>query len=170
MTLPRDYPEVRPRGRVPDRIDVRSNRIRPALGAESMKTYQLSAPIQTHHRPATCAEVDCPNHSYGWKTVVDTGTDLGQRQAAFIKEDTTRRHTSYREGDAGVVVFIFEAGQTCFDQHTIPLEREPTYLVKDGDWRGNPRGTRPLVHDSADNWVDDFATHQQRIRERQQRG
>lgn len=172
MTLPRK-PLRTPRHRPvqPDQYIIGQNRLQPALGADAMKTYQIVSPISSHWRPATCAEVECPNHLYGWKTVVDLSTELGQAQAHFIKTDTSRKHTSYRtEDDGSLVVFLFEAGQTCFEQHQLRLEVDPLYYVKQGDWRGNPRGIAPRKHSNASNWVDDFATHQQTLADRLKRG
>ena len=70
----------------------------------------------------------------------------------------------------GLTEFTFEAGQTCFVEHRVPLEREPLYVVRDGDWRGNPRGTAPRIHTRPDDWVDDFAEHQQRLADRFEQG
>ena len=67
-------------------------------------------------------------------------------------------------------VFVFDAGQPCFQagQHRAPLEREPLYVVRGGDSRGNPTRFR-RVHASADSWVDDFATNQDHLNTAAQR-
>ena len=135
-------------------------RIDPKLPAEAMKTYAIHAPISTHHRKATCQEVDCDAYAHGWKTVLDVTTDLGVRQAKYITGKSGRAHSVVNRGLA--VEFTFPAGQECFASHTVPLEREPLYVVRGGDFRGNPRGTAPRQL-SAPNWVDDFATHQDTI-------
>jgi hypothetical protein len=50
------------------------------------------------------------------------------------------------------------------------LDRAPLYVVRDGDHRGNPRGTRDRLHQNPGNWVDDFATHQQAIADEIKKG
>lgn len=139
----------------------------PVLPAAAMKTYQLIAPLSTHFRAAACAEVECAGWREGWRTVVDVATDLGKRQAKYIRDKAGR---AYRFTKAGTLVtFVFPAGQRCFTEHRVPLEREPLYIAKEGDWRGNPRGTAPRQH-TASSWVDDFATHQDKLAEAHNRG
>lgn len=146
----------------------RVNRLPPALPAQHMKTYGLIAPQSTHFRDATCEEVNCPNLIHGWQTFVDEATDLGQRQAYAIRSLLRMNYTE-APGVAGGTVFTFPPGQQCFEQHRVPLEREPLYVVRDGDWRGNPRGTPVRQHDKPEHWVEDFGEHQDgiaRVRER----
>lgn len=142
--------------------------IPPALGPGAMKTYQVTSPLTTHFRETSCAEVDCPNHANGWVTAVDESTDLGARQASYIRRTCRpavapsapgmRRYTETRT-EAGWTAFRFDAGQECFGQHRLPLDRPEIYIVRGGDRRGNPRGERYLHHD-AEGWVEDFAEHQ----------
>jgi hypothetical protein len=143
------------------------NRIEPQLPVEAMQTYSVVVPRSTHFRPATCFEVDCPNFEHGWKTVVNQSTELGAAQAHYIRNESGRRFTEHREGAAAV--FVFEAGQRCFAAHQVPLERDPIFLVVGGDWRGNPTGFR-RAHKRPEDWVEDFAEHQQRIADRLERG
>ena len=135
------------------------NRLEPALPAQHMKTYSIVAPKGTHWRKATCAEVDCTAHAKGWKTVVDESTDLGARQAAYIRNTARKGHRESRE--AGLTVFTFSAGTTCFTEHEVRTDRPEIYLVKGGDHRGNPRGDR--TERTPEAWVDDFASHQDRL-------
>jgi hypothetical protein len=134
-------------------------RIAPTIGAQHVQTWNISAPRSTHFRPATCAEVECDPHVHGWVTVVPAGSDL----EAIVRR-SGRSFTEERR-DGGLIAFTFPAGQTCFlvGEHVVPLERPELYLVRDGDWRGNPRGTRPRRYDKAYQWVDDMATHLERI-------
>lgn len=147
----------------------------PNLPAHQMRTYQLAAPLATHWRRATCEEVQCKGWRLGWATRVDESTDIGQKQAHFIRNPRQygaplRRYVETREA-SGVTAFDFAAGQPCFDRssHRLPLEREPLYVVRGGDWRGNPRG-EVRQHGRADQWVDDCANHLDRIGRRIQRG
>jgi hypothetical protein len=136
------------------------------LGPEAYKTYQILAPKQTHTREASCHEVECDGYKHGWKTIVpDTSP-----QALYIRTRSGRAFdTALRPG--GLVEFTFYPGQTCFraSEHRISLEREPFYRVLGGDHRGNPRGTAP-VQRRASEWVDDFATHQQKIADAIEKG
>lgn len=146
-------------------------RVTPALPPAAMKTYGIVAPRPTHWRAATCAEADCVNHLNGWQTKVDESTELGQQQAAYIRAGSGRRFTEDRD-DVGLTVFTFEAGQTCFrgDEHTVRVDRPEIYVVRDGDHRGNPRGTKPRIHNDPQGWVDDFGEHQERIADMRERG
>jgi hypothetical protein len=161
------------------------NRSRPALPCRAMQTYRVASPIQTHTRPATCAEVQCPPHVHGWDTVVDESSPLGQMQAAYVRAnclhvlapaqpgDDRRRYTEHRD-ELGMTVFHFAPGQRCFpteaepDGHRVPLDRPEIYTVQAGDWRGGlgllRRHTRP------DLWVEDFAEHQQALADRIEKG
>lgn len=135
-------------------------RIEPKLPATAVKTYAIHAPISTHYRPATCQEVNCEAYARGWTTLLDVTTDIGVRQAKYITGASGRTHTVLNKGTT--LEFTFPAGQQCFAQHQVPLEREPFYVVRDGDFRGNPRGTAPRKL-SAPDWTDDFANHQDTI-------
>jgi hypothetical protein len=121
-----------------------------------------------HYRPATCAEVECPQWKNGWITRVPVGSDLDR----FLAGKTHGRRFFARPGvDGGERTYSFPEGQECFrsSTHRVPIEREPFFVVRDGDWRGNPRGTA-AVNRRPDDWVDDFANHQQRIADARDQG
>lgn len=142
----------------------------PALPASAMKTYGIVAPKSTHFRPATCEEVDCSAYLNGWKTVIDESTELGQSQAHYIRTESGRRFHRDPVNSDGPVTYLFEAGQRCFAQHELRLDRPEVYVVRDGDWRGNPRGTNPLIHKDPQAWIDDFGEHQERLADQLERG
>jgi hypothetical protein len=146
----------------------RPNRLDPAMPAGSYKTYQLSAPRSTHFRPATCADVDCEAYLFGWQTTIDESTDLGRRQADYIRHKSARHFIENQDGR--LTVFTFEPGQTCFAQHQVRLERPPLFIVRGGDWRGNPRGEQPRYHSRPEFWVEDFADHQAKLAEQLEKG
>lgn len=154
----------------------RVNRATPQLPAHLTKTYSVWSPIETHYRQATCAEVECAAWRGGWRTVVDEQTPLGARQAAYIRQtgvtdhlvasaavalQGARRYTEHMEGP--LTVFVFPAGTRCFTPHHVPSGRPELYVVRDGDWRGNPRRTPPRRHTRPEHWVEDFAEHQGRL-------
>lgn len=132
----------------------------PRMGVGAYKTYALQLPKTTHYRKAMCQEVECEAYANGWTTTIDLSTELGERQARYIKDRSGRRFTLAE--NLPMLRFTFPFGQQCFASHQVPLEREPFYVVRGGDWRGNPRGD-VRKHTRAADWIDDFATHQQGI-------
>lgn len=128
------------------------------------KTYQIVAPASTHWREATCAEVECEAYAWGWDTVVDASTDLGARQAKYITGKSGRAY--YESRDGSMVTYTFTPGQTCFATHRLPLEREPIYLVRGGDVRRYTSRTQR----NGDDWLEDFAEHQDMLHTEIERG
>jgi hypothetical protein len=123
------------------------------------KTYSIASPLSTHYRDGTCGEAGCLAHQHGWQTAVDESTDLGRRQAHYIRKLSGRRHVE-RRTEVGLTAFVFEAGQTCFTVHKVPLDRPEFFVVREGDWRWSGAGRR---HSGGDAWVNDFGEHQDRI-------
>lgn len=146
-------------------------RIQPQLPAGAMKTYQILAPRSTHYRPATCEEVGCMAYQCGWQTALDLSTDLGQAQAHYIRQESGRKYVEEPLGE-NRMMFHFEPGQRCFaaDSHQVRVGRPEIFVVRDGDWRGNPLGTEPRTHVRPEDWVDDFGEHQQALADRLRKG
>ena len=145
------------------------NRLTPAMPAAAMTTFAISAPKATHTRKASCEEVECEQYAKGWKVQLDLNTDLGQRQAYYIKHNSGRSYkvTDQREG---LVTLEFRPGQPCFGEHRLPIGRPEKFLVKGGDFRGNPLGTTTRVHTKQEFWVEEFAENQDRLKTRIERG
>lgn len=145
----------------------------PNLPVHAYKTYTLSAPIKSHFRRATCAEADCIAYREGW-TIPLAGIDP---KLEYIARHSGKR---FREAElAGGKYLVFEPGQDCFRMHDhfVSLEREPFYLVGRGDWRAKNsefaarRWEREArQHANGEDWVDDFANHQDRINTVVERG
>ncbi|MDX3643098.1 hypothetical protein [Streptomyces sp. MB09-02B] len=112
-----------------------------------------------------CERVGCEAWRKGWESVIDERTDLGQAQAVYIRQRSGR---TFREAktDAGLTVFRFESGQRCFAEHQT---RPELYLVRDGDYRGNPTGRR-RVHTRAADWVEHMQEEFGRFGEDRRRG
>lgn len=144
-------------------------RATPQMPVGAMKTYQILAPRPTHWRPTSCANVDCPNHLHGWITKVDESTDLGKQQAWYIRNQSGRKFTEDRNTEPGITLFTFEAGQTCFRRHQERLDVPELFIVRGGDWRGNPTGDLRR-HESADDWVEDFGENQLRLADQIEKG
>ncbi|MGW4670075.1 hypothetical protein [Streptomyces sp. NPDC004324] len=143
-------------------------RIEPRMGPEAYKTYAVVSPLGTHFRKATCAEAGCLHYRNGWQTRVE-GLPAEMLHAAR----TSGRKYTEQQTAPGETWLVFEAGQPCFraSQHRVRVsDRPPLYVVRDGDYRGNPRGTKDRVHHTPDNWLDDFATHQQAIADEIKKG
>lgn len=141
------------------------NRIQPRMSPQAYKTYRIVAPPATHFRRATCREVDCRAYAFGWVTTIDVNTELGAQQANYIRMKSGRAFTVTEV--MGMAVFTFSAGQTCFAQHTTRLDRPEIFEVRRGDFRGS---TLDRTHANSDDWVDDFANHQDRIAKAIQEG
>jgi hypothetical protein len=140
-------------------------RIDPQMPAANYKTYSIIRPTTTHWRSATCVEVDCQHYKNGWATTVQRGSD----DEALIR--TLGRRFVETNEPGGFVRFVFYPEQPCFraSAHKVPIEREPLYVVRGGDWRGNPRGEK-RVHSNGEDWVDDFANHQDKLATRLAQG
>lgn len=143
------------------------NRVEPKLPPHAFKTYQILAPAETHWRAVPCSADSCANHEHGWRTYVDERTELGQRQAHYIRRESGRGFTEERN-ENGVTEFTFLPGQQCFDVHHERIERPEHFLVRAGDWRSSLEVIRR--HTSPADWVDDFANHQNAIAEKVNRG
>lgn len=93
---------------------------------------------------------------------------MGQRWAYHIRKVAGRRYTE-RKDPSGMTLFAFDAGQKCFEKHHVPVGRPELFVVRGGDWRGNPRGERRR-HTRPEFWVEDFALHQQAIADARNKG
>jgi hypothetical protein len=140
----------------------------PRLGTHQVQTYQVLSPVSTHFRPATCEEVACIHYQTGWRNVVDERTQLGQRQAYFVRKESRRSFTEER-GEDGLTTFTFASGQPCFTRHQIKLDRQELYLVRGGDKRGNPTGFH-RQHTRPEHWVEDMQENQDRLRSAIEKG
>lgn len=65
---------------------------------------------------AACEQVDCENWRYGWDSLIDERTSLGQAQAEYIRTKSGRTFREMKAPD-GLTVFRFESGQRCFAEH-----------------------------------------------------
>jgi len=145
------------------------NRLDPALPARAMQTFQISAPVSTHTRKATCEEVECAQFLRGWRMKIDLGTELGQKQAYYIKHHSGRAYKVIGQHD-GLVELEFSGNQPCFAEHRVRIDRPEIYRVKGGDFRGNPLRTPVRTHKKPEYWVEEFAENQDRLKTRIERG
>jgi hypothetical protein len=139
-------------------------RIQPALAVGAYQTYSITSP-QDRTVVAACEQVGCEAWAHGWESTIDESTDLGQQQAHYIRHQSGRTFKEQRTGE-GLTVFRFGSRQRCFAQHKT---RPELYVVRDGDWRGNPTGRRRL-HANAADWVEDMQGHLGALADDRERG
>lgn len=144
-------------------------RLPPKLPESAMQTFQVTAPKSTHTRKVSCEEAECQQYARGWRMRIDLNTNLGQMQAHYIKHQSglSYKVTSQRDG---VVELEFRSGQPCFQEHRVRNSLPEKYLVKGGDYRGNPLRTPTRVHKRPEFWVEEFAEHQDRLKTAIERG
>lgn len=147
-------------------------RIMPKGPAHLYRTYSVEAP-PWHWKPAGCAEADCANRRHGWRIHVQTVAGLANGD--LLLRDIKASGKRYRVVDEGPgkTYWEFEAGQTCFDgdlmRHKIRIGRPELFLVKGGDWRGNPRGEQTQIL-TPENWVDSIQNLRDKLMTRHARG
>lgn len=139
----------------------------PLLPAHAKKTYSIKMPRATHWRKASCEEVGCAGQEFGWVSPIDETTELGQKQAYYIRSLSGRRFREETSAE-GLTLFTFEPGQRCFTEHEVPIGRPELFIVRRGDL-DHDLGERRL-HTRAEDWVDDFATHTQAIADAIEKG
>ena len=142
----------------------------PVMPLHNYLTWAIAAPPATHWRPATCAEVECHDHTHGWERVVDTGTQLGLEACNWIRTQSGRAFRAERL-PGGLVKFTFPAGQKCFGwrEHKVPVGRPELFLRIDGHHRRYQPGTR-YVHNRPEDWRDEFGEHQIKLADAIARG
>ncbi len=135
------------------------SRITPTLPVKARQTYRISKPVATHTRPATCAEVDCPEFLNGWVTRLPVGDPRIAllKDAAAGRVDGLKREMRDVTGiGSAEAEFLFNAGSPCLKArtHRISVDRPEIYLVRGGDWRGSTGLIRK--HDRPEHWVEDM--------------
>lgn len=125
----------------------------------NMQVYESRSPLATHFRTATCEEVDCGARQHGWVTHLDESIPKQAKGAHWIRTESRMKFTESRMGQ--LVSFTFEAGQTCFRKHEVPVDRPAFYLVRQGDL--HVRGAVLRRHTSGESWMDDLHTTTDRI-------
>lgn len=141
-----------------------SNRLMPQGQVQDYQTFQITTPRDGAVITA-CKDAGCQAYAKGWQTVVDECTQVGRAQAHYIRWQSGRTFREQKSAD-GRTVFRFEAFQRCFEEHRT---RPELYVVRHGDWRGNPSG-RVRQHQRPDDWVEHFALNQQALADQHRQG
>jgi hypothetical protein len=141
-------------------------RLEPNMPVQAYQTFQVASPIETHWRPATCQEYGCEQYASGWRVRVE-----GLAPADLHAIRTSGRQFRQVDVAEGETWLVFEPGQACFKAptHRVPLGRPELFIVRGGDHRGNPTGYS-YQHSGAEPWLDQFATHQDKLAEVIERG
>jgi len=134
-------------------------RLEPQMPAHAYTTYSVKSPIATHWRKATCEEAGCQAHAKGWRVRKETLTP----ELLHTATKSGRKYSVLSVGP-GETYLVFEAGQPCFaaSPPPLPVDRPELYIVRGGDWRGNPRG-ESRTHTKAEHWLEDLHEHTDRI-------
>lgn len=148
---------------------MRNRSIQPNMNAADYKTYRISLPTATHWVEVSCEDFECCHYANGWRTLVDERTELGMKQAHYIRKMSGRSFTESATPIGGTE-FLFRPGQPCFETHRVRGERPEIFLVQGGDFRGNPLRIPVVRHARAEHWVEDFAEHQDRVKTILERG
>jgi hypothetical protein len=143
------------------------------LPPEAKKTYSIRAPIATHWRSASCAEVDCELYTDGWRLRAEL---LSEGDLHLIRE-SGRKWTELQIAE-GETWLVFSPGTPCllqwsvgqpFTERNHKVQARPeVYLLTPGDWRmwcGEEYRFR-----RSDQWVEDFGEHQERLADRARQG
>lgn len=142
----------------------------PAGPAHAYETFQIATPRgPEYQRAATCEEVQCEHWLNGWVTRVPADSDLEY----LIRKERSRRPWTLEQRDESTVSFTYGAGTPCFRASTHRVNVRPDlpqlFVVRGGDWRGNPTGAR-RVHQRPDDWVENLQESTESLRETIERG
>lgn len=138
------------------------------LSADRYQSYEISRPLSTHWRKATCEQIECPGWTQGYEVVVDERTDLGQRQAAYLRDQLPIRSgrpvAKQYQDDMLMTHFVFAPGTECMraGEHRTSNDRPPNFLKLIGDRQHGVSGVL-VRHSGADSFVDDMSTHLEKI-------
>lgn len=141
-------------------------RVTPAGPVHAYQTWQIHTPkTPDYYQPASCEDVDCEHWLNGWQTRIPATAEGLLYTARHCGRPYAER------AEDGEVVFVFAPGTPCFKAatHRIKVGRPELFIVRGGDWRGNPTGEH-RIHSRPDDWVDEFRTHTEKLHAQQERG
>lgn len=120
--------------------------------------YRLRQRRAPRSRKATCDEVQCWPYVHGFELPIDEQTDLGQRQAHYLRTDRSRPRPA-EQRQAGLTLFRYPPGTPCFAQ-----DSPEHWVAVDQFFIARGQHTRPEL------WVEQFTENQQAIADRIARG
>lgn len=140
------------------------NRGKPVVGnPRRFKTHAIRAPLATHFRIASCAEIECTAYREGWNYHKQTMSDI----QLYTVTHSGRR---WREMNIapGFTYIIFEPGQRCFETHRVSVGRPEFFFIGRGDSRVFQ--TNKATQYKPNDFVDEWANHLDKIAKRIMRG
>jgi hypothetical protein len=131
-------------------------RIEPQGPAAAYQTFAIRRPrAPDAWVPATCEDIDCEAWRLGWITRVPVAN---QAMVSAVL-GSGRPYTETTAVDQAEREFLFPPGTPCFKASTHRQLRRPDipdlFVVRAGDWRGNPTGER-RVHTRPEDWAEHF--------------
>lgn len=145
-------------------FDQQPNRVAPLGPASAYVTYSISVGRDVEV-VAACQDVGCEYWRDGWDSPIDERTEQGRMWAHMIRRESGRDFKELKRAD-GVTVFRFAPYQRCFREHRT---RPDLFVVRDGDWRGNPT-KRGRVHANGRDWAEDFQEHEGQLADLRKKG
>lgn len=142
------------------------SRPNPVGPVQAYRTYAVLPDRRTAPRRATCEEFGCLNWRNGFAVPIPAGPE-GERRRQILK--ASRRSYTLRTKEDGTILAIFPPGTTCFAVETHRVQTSELFVVRGGDWRGNPTGYR-RVHQRPADWVEDCSIHLDKIATEARRG
>ena len=145
------------------------NRIQPQGPPQAYQTFAIRRPRAPEAWvPASCEDVDCPAWTNGWVTRVPWGSDMAEAVMASGRPFTETTVPGRPERE-----FMFPPGTPCFQASRHRKMARPDipdlFVVRDGDWRGNPTGVR-RVHQRPDDWVEHLQETTARVADEIEKG
>ena len=133
------------------------------VSAQSPRQYVKRHIVQTaeHFMAADCKETGCPHYEFGWTTTIDEQTDLGRKQARYIRKEAKRKYTEQNNA-VGLTLFYFESGQKCFTAHKVQTGEAPIKLVTKADGR--------MVRQEAQRWFGEANEEVYRFQKQRKEG
>lgn len=145
-------------------------RVEPLASPPAYRTFSVILPLKTHWRDATCEEYECDGFLNGFVTTLSLVDAQGSLLANMIRKGKTGRSFHEQRVSLELTKFIFPPGTPCFTGgHKIQIQRPELFVVRDGDFRGNPTGRR-RIHKNGSDWAEDCAEQLDMINTQRNRG
>lgn len=155
-------------------FDQQPFRFDPAGPASSYETFGIQRPRSPEAWvPATCEDVGCEAWRNGWVTRVPK-VDSGGLSAAMQSAIRQGRLPAAVMDEPDALAYTFAPGTPCFRASTHRKLARPDipdlFVVRGGDWRGNPRGTPTRVHKRPEDWAEHLHESTDAVAARLERG
>ena len=106
-------------------------------------------------RQLTCDQANCSNRQLGWMVILPVPSK--QMAVNFIRAGKTGKRFTEKIEDSGMVTFLFDAGQDCFEKH---MHRDPVFNIGRKDTGGGL-----LLYPDGDAFIEDSDRHLRKLKE-----